>query len=252
MKLKSESSIPNEITHQIPFLGPLHVLLNIRESIFITFYSFFNSMYKSVFGKTKKLVAKSKLWRINLLLYLTYEGWLLVKKYVVKKFGISKDISYITFLDLLDNLIPASLEIYTYLFKKNKFEEYVDTIFRLWTVMQRFHRHNYDKIMLAFLSDISYWKAIQHPILDTLKMHLNIFDEYPVENFHNLLCRHTSTKVFTRKLLRRDALFIDHCRHENSFVKSFEPKCDYPYSKKDLDSLIKLSAIFHLEFFNNL
>jgi len=209
-------------------------------------------MYKSIFGKTKKLAAKPKPWRINLLLYLAHEGWLLIKKYVVKKFGVSKDTSYITFLDLLDNLVPATLDIYTCLFRMNQFEEYIDTIFRLWTAMRRFHRRNYDKIMLAFLSDIHYWKVIQHPIINTLETHLNIFDEYPVENFHSLLRRHTSAKVSTGKSLRRDALFLDHCWHENSFVKSFEPKHDYPYSKKDLDDLVKLSAIFHLDFFDNL
>ncbi len=251
-KLESESelTIPKEITHLVPMLGPLHVSLNTRESVFITFHPFFNCMYKSVFGKTKKLAAKPKPWRINLLLYLAHEGWLLIKKHVIQKFEISKDTSYITFLDLLDNLIPATLDVYTCLFRKNHFEEYVDTIFRLWTTMQRFRRHNYDKIMLAFLSDICYWKMTQHPIINTLEAHLNIFDEYPVENFHSLLRCHTSAKVSTGKSLRRDALFLDHCQHENSFVKSFEPSHDYPYSKKDLDDLVKLTAIFHLDFFN--
>lgn len=48
--------------------------------------------------------------------------------------------------------------------------------------MRRFNRHNYDKILLAFLSDIHYWKQTQHPIIDTLKNNLNRFDEYVVEN----------------------------------------------------------------------
>ena len=107
-----------------------------------------------------------------------------------------------------------------------------NTIFRLCTVMQRFHRHNYDKIMLAFLSDVYYWKTIQHPIINTLEVHLNIFDGYPVENFHNLLRSHTSAKVSTGKSLRRDALFLDYCRHENSFVKSVEPRRDCPIQKR--------------------
>jgi hypothetical protein len=81
-------------------------------------------------------------------------------------------------------------------------------------------------------------------IINTLETHLNMFD--------SLLRRHASAKVSTGKSLRRDALFLDHCRNENSFVKSFEPKRNYPYSKKDLDDLVKLSAIFHLDFFNNL
>jgi hypothetical protein len=68
--------------------------------------------------KPKSFATKPKPWRINLLLYLAHEGWFLIKKYVIKKFGISKDTSYITFLDLLDNLIPATLDIYIIYFEK--------------------------------------------------------------------------------------------------------------------------------------
>jgi len=51
--------------------------------------------------------------------------------------------------------------------------------------------------MLAFLSDIQYWTQINHPILLTLKKYLNAFNEYPVENFHNLVRRQTNAKVLT-------------------------------------------------------
>ena len=61
--------------------------------------------------------------------------------------------------------------------------------------MCRFQRKNYDKIMLAFLSDIQYWTKLNHPILSILKSHLNAFDEYPVENFHSLVRRQTNAKV---------------------------------------------------------
>ena len=252
LKHENELSIPKEIIHLLPFLGPLHVSLNTRESIFLTFHPFFNHLYKIIFGKKKNLAAKPKPWRINLLLYLAHAGWLIVKKYIITKFNISKDTSYITFLDLLDNLIPSALDVYAYLFRENHLEEYVSTVFRLWTAMRRFQRHNYDKIMLAFLSDFHYWKYIQHPIIDTLKTHLNIFDEYAVENFHSLLRRYTNAKVNTAKSLKRDATFLDHCRHENKFVGLFEPKQSYPYSKKDLDYLVKRTAIFLLDFFDNL
>jgi hypothetical protein len=56
--------------------------------------------------------------------------------------------------------------------------------------------------------------------------------------FYSSLYRHTNTKISTGKSLRQDALFLDHCHHEDSFVKSFEPKRDYPYSKKDLNDLL--------------
>jgi len=41
--------------------------------------------------------------------------------------------------------------------------------------------------MLALISDIQYWTFIQHPIINILKNNLQMFDEYPVENFHSLI-----------------------------------------------------------------
>ncbi|CAB5293004.1 unnamed protein product [Rhizophagus irregularis] len=252
-KLESDnSSIPREITHLLPFLGPLHLSLNTRESVFLVFWGFFDLIYRRVFGMKKKLAAKPKPWRINLLLYLAHAGWQLIRKYVKERFKLSKAVGYLTFLDLLDNLIPSSLDIYATLFRGNHFEEYISTAFRLWTVMRRFNRHNYDKILLAFLSDIHYWKQTQHPIIDTLKNSLNKFDEYAVENFHSLLRRHTNAKVSTADSLRRDALFLDHFWHDNLFNTSFAPKRDYPYKKKDLDNLVKKTALFLLDFFDGI
>jgi hypothetical protein len=66
-KLESDNSNnPKEITCLLPFLGPLHLTLNTRESVFL--------MYRRVFGMKKKLAAKPKPWRINLLLYLAHAG----------------------------------------------------------------------------------------------------------------------------------------------------------------------------------
>jgi hypothetical protein len=232
-------------------LGPLHLSLNTRESVFLIFWGFFDLMYKKIFNMKKKLAAKPKPWRINLLLYLAHAGWQLIKKFIKERFKTSKTIGYLTFLDL-DNLIPSTLDIYNTLFRENHFEEYISTVFRLWSIMKRFNRHNYDKILLAFLSDVHYWKQIQHPIINTLKNHLNSFDEYPVENFHSLLRRHTTSKVSTANSLRRDAIFLDHFRHDNLFVTSFTPKHDYPYKKKELDDLIKKTALFLLDFFDEI
>src|SRR5438132_10290598 len=39
------NSIPNEITNMVPFLGPLHVSLNTRETCFLKFHPFFNQLY---------------------------------------------------------------------------------------------------------------------------------------------------------------------------------------------------------------
>uniref|UniRef100_U9ULY4 Uncharacterized protein n=1 Tax=Rhizophagus irregularis (strain DAOM 181602 / DAOM 197198 / MUCL 43194) TaxID=747089 RepID=U9ULY4_RHIID len=252
LKLQECSTIPNEITHLVPFLGPLHVALNTKESVFLTFWAFFNEMFKATFQSKRNLAAKPKPWRINLLLYMAHAGWKIVRNHVFQRFGQNKDLGYCTFVDLLDTLVPSTLDIYAVLFWGNHFEEYVETIFRLWAVMCRFQRKNYNKIMLAFLSDIHYWTQINHPILQILKSHLNYFDEYPVENFHSLVRRHTTAKVLSPEWLRRDGIFVDYLRHDNNFAQSFAEKKSYPYSKKNIDVLVKQTAIFLLKFFNNL
>lgn len=183
----TQSQVSDNILHLVPILGPLHVSLNTRETCFLLFHPFFNQLYKEVFTKKRNLAGKPKPWRINLLLYLANTGWILIKEHIFSRFAQSKNIGYRTFVDLLDNLAPATLDIYTNLFRGNHFEEYLETVFRLWTVMLRSQRKNYNKLMLAFISDIQYWRDCQHPMINLLKNELRIFDEYPVENFHSLV-----------------------------------------------------------------
>ena len=68
-----------------------------------------------------------------------------------------KDPEYRTLIDLLDNTIPAALDVYATLFRSGAFDEYVETIFRIWTFALRWNRKNYNKAPLAFLSDIFYY-----------------------------------------------------------------------------------------------
>ena len=82
-------------------------------------------------GSRKKLAAKPKPWWINLILHITYSAWLLIKTKVIQKFLTSKDLEYHTFIDLLDNLIPLTLEVYANLFHKGFFDYYIESIFRI-------------------------------------------------------------------------------------------------------------------------
>jgi len=116
LKSGNNAPISNNITHLIPFLGPLHVSLNSRESVFLVFWSFFNQLYLAIFDAKKKLAAKPNPWRINLLMYLANSGWKLIKNIVIARFGNTKLTGYRTFFDLFATLIPATLDIYTVLF----------------------------------------------------------------------------------------------------------------------------------------
>ncbi|CAJ0843986.1 8578_t:CDS:2, partial [Entrophospora sp. SA101] len=216
--LKLNNNIPDQITKLVP-------LIDLGERIFPC--------------------------KINLLLYLSYGGWKLVRQEILKKFKLCKDIEYATSIDLLDNIIPSVLDIYGVLFRGGFFDEYIETLFRVWTFMARFKRKNYDKAILAFLSDIFYWNQINHPIYNFIRQYLSLFHDSYVENFHSLLCRYTSDKGFDPKRLRRDALVIDTEKHNNNFLNAFVEKKKYPYSKKNIDCMLERSAIFLLQYFES-
>ncbi len=56
----------------------------------------------------------------------------------MQKFGLAcKDVEYQTTIDLLDNLVPATLDVYAILFWSSSFKEYVETVFRIWTFALR-------------------------------------------------------------------------------------------------------------------
>src|SRR2546430_7168515 len=98
-----QSNIPLQILNIVPFIGPLHISLNSRETVFLINYDFFERMYHSVFGLNKILAKKPKPYRINLLLELAFKGWSLVKESVNYLFRNSKDPEARMLINLLDN-----------------------------------------------------------------------------------------------------------------------------------------------------
>jgi hypothetical protein len=52
--------VPAQILNIVPFIGPLHVSLNSRETVFLINYNFFENMYHAIFGLCKILVKKPK------------------------------------------------------------------------------------------------------------------------------------------------------------------------------------------------
>ena len=110
-------SLSREIEAFLPILGPLHLSLNSREQILLIHHSFFENLFHFVFGKKKILAKKPRPWRINLLLELARNERIKIKKEILNKFGQTcKDIEYRTAIDLLDNLVLATLDIYAVLF----------------------------------------------------------------------------------------------------------------------------------------
>ncbi|RHZ60517.1 hypothetical protein Glove_352g71 [Diversispora epigaea] len=203
LALRLQSNIPQEIEFFLPILGPLHLSLNSREHVILIYHNFFEKMFHSVFGKNKKLAKKPKPWRINLLLEIARSGWVKIKSKIIEKFSLSKDIEFRTMVDLLDNLIPATLDIYAILFRSGSFEKYIETVFRIWTFALRWKRKNYNKAPLVFLSDFFYWSDNNHPFADIIKNYLPNFNDYYVENMHSRIRANISPNATAENIVKQ-------------------------------------------------
>eukprot|EP00794_Sanderia_malayensis_P020710 gene20710-22742_t len=78
--------------HIIPFLGPLHISLNSRETVFLKFHPVFNELYSFLFGQKAILAKRPKAWRQSLLLEVLYGGWSLIRDEITSVFHNCKDV----------------------------------------------------------------------------------------------------------------------------------------------------------------
>ncbi|CAB4428112.1 unnamed protein product [Rhizophagus irregularis] len=192
-----QSSVPRQILNIVPFIGPLHVSLNSRETVFLINYDFFEKMYHAVFGPRKILAKKPKPYRINLLLELVFKGWLLVKESVKNLFYNCKDPEACTFINLLDDVIPLVLDFYPIIFRSGCWEVYKEVMILQYDIKQ-------------------------------------------IVSFN------------TAQQIINQAKLIDQMRGENSFIEVFSKNHNIVYTEKQLDFLEKKTAIFLIEFFQNI
>src|ERR1700761_2960344 len=111
-------------------------------------------------------------------------------------------------IDLLDNVILATLDVYAVLFRSGSFDEYIETVFRIWTFALRWNRKNHNKAPLAFLSDIFYWQDKEHPILDVIKMFLVDFNNYFIENLHSQIRGNISSNDSAEAIIKQTCVTI--------------------------------------------
>ncbi|RIB12471.1 hypothetical protein C2G38_2041789 [Gigaspora rosea] len=209
-------------------IGPLHVALNSKETALIINYEFFKQLFHFVFGYKKKLAKKPKPWRINLLLELAQKAWQKIKKIILEKFGpYCKDTEYRMAIDLLDNIIPATLYIYAVLFRSGSYMEYIETIFRIWTFALKWSRKNYNKAPLAFLSDIFYWTYNNYPFNESIRSFLVLFNDYYIENMRSRIRAYTAKYSTTDEIIREAFVIDSHCHDQ--FKEAFQNFKKYSY-----------------------
>jgi len=124
------SNVQQQILHIVPMIGPLHVSLNSRETVFLLNYQFFDKLFHEVFGRQKVLAKKPKPYKINLLLELASQGWSRVRVLVMRKFEQFKDAEARYLINLLDNIIPLVLDFYPVIFRSGNWPVYKEAMFR--------------------------------------------------------------------------------------------------------------------------
>jgi hypothetical protein len=97
------------------------------------FTDVFERLYRAVYGAHKKLGKKPNPWKLSLILEIARSSWAKVHGTVMEKFGATcKWIEYRYLFDLLDNLVPVSLDVYASIFRSGNWDQYLDAIVRLW------------------------------------------------------------------------------------------------------------------------
>ncbi|PKK60752.1 hypothetical protein RhiirC2_792866 [Rhizophagus irregularis] len=242
----NKSGISEQILSLIPIIGPLHISLNSRETLFQTYHFFFEKLYHNLFEEKKILSHKPKQTVINLILDLTFNGWKKIRNIVMHHFGNSKDMEYRMMIDLLDNSIPLTLDILGY------FEGYLEGIVRIWVLFQKLRQHNYNKAPLMFLSDVFYWKLNNHPMANILKNHLPIFNDYFVENFHSSIRSQTVESNTALQIIQK-AKIIDVEKNSNlSFKEAFINSRNPVISQVRLNYLEKKVSLFLFSIFDEI
>ena len=241
-------SLPDFCQNVVPLIGPLHISLNSRECVLKQFHPIFAELYSFMFGHKAKLAKTPQPWRVSLLLEILYGGWTLVRESILSIFYHSKDIEFLTLVNLVDNYIPLVLSIYSIVFKCNDYDLYCESLLRCWVMLIVFHRRHYDKALLVILSTFIYWEKNNHPMYNALRQALVAFDEYPVENFHSVLHGRTNATDDANQISLK-AKEIDACKHELHFKSMAVPPKKFNFSRKTIATLKVKAAEFLTEKF---
>ncbi|CAJ0833185.1 12733_t:CDS:2 [Entrophospora sp. SA101] len=120
----------------------------------------------------------------------------------------------------------------------------------------RYGCKNYNKLPLAFFSDVFYWFTTHHPMASIIEQNFHLLNDYYVENFHSSFHLQTSKSNSSEQIITQ-AKIIDqtHGNGNNQFKEVFSESHNIIYTEKELEFMKKRAAIFLLELlmrmFNN-
>ncbi|KAK2551336.1 hypothetical protein P5673_027730 [Acropora cervicornis] len=193
-------------------------------------------VYKKIFPSSK-LADKPKPWRKSLLLEVVYGRWTLIRHSVVSKFWRFKDAEYGTLFNLLDNYIPLVLSIYSISFKLNHFSEYFRAMIRIWIMFTCLKRRHYNKAPLVWINMCAHWGKHSTNLYQLLRNYIAIFDEYPVENTHTILCAQSKPSDTAEQLRKKSKQIFQSKEQQDNFRSHFTSPSQFSFSQNQLKFL---------------
>ena len=104
------------------------------------------------------------------------------------------------------------MDFYPVIFRSGNWPAYKEAMFRVWAIFYQYNRKHYNKLPLAFLSDVFYWASTNHPISQTLTDSLHVFNDCYVENFHSSLRRQIQKSNTTEQIIRCVAAILSQIK----------------------------------------
>ena len=225
----------------IPMIGPLHISLNAQENVMLMYHGLFKDIYEEIF-EGSKLAEKPKPWRTSFILEIVYGGWFCIRTQITEKFKKCRLLQYAVLTTVLDSYIPLVLSIYSIIFKLGRLNEYKNSMLRIWTMFYCFQRHHYDKNLLVWVSNLSFWRKYNNNLFNFLFNSLPATDEYPIENTHSIIRGNTNDYDEAQMLEKKVKAIFTNKKDQSNFRSHFQPPKNFTLSKNNLTSTKTLVA----------
>lgn len=135
----------------VVLIDPLHISLNANEGVIVRHHAFFSAVWKGLFPKALPLAKKPQAWRTMFLLCIIDEAYMRIRDDLLRRFLPHASHEMRWLLILLEEEIPAALDVFSVLHKAGNVTEMLKVCTRLWTTFAHQKRTKYQCNMLHYI-----------------------------------------------------------------------------------------------------
>ena len=182
-------TIPDQIEAIWPIIGPLHISLNMRETLFGQHDGLLRLVHRLIVSR--ELPKKPTPQQIDYLVTAIACAWRNgVREHVARCIRdappkIKRDPHVHYLWAVLDDEIQTVYSVYEEAHRGGFFGPFFSMVLRLAEYALRWGRWNYRYRLLELVADIAYLKKARHLMADVIEKELAAVSDYPIENMHS-------------------------------------------------------------------